>query len=58
MKIDDFVTMFKANTDKVACLKERVVTKYVPFLTKVAQCKAIVQSTMEIQEQADGKVIF
>ena len=58
MKIDDFVAAFKANSDKVACLKEHVTTKYVPFLTKVAQCKAIVQATMEIQEQKDGKVLF
>lgn len=58
MKIDDFVKVFNANNDKLACMKERVVKKYVPFLTKVAQCKAIVQATMEFQEQKDGKVLF
>lgn len=58
MKIDDFVKVFNANNDKLACLKEHVTTKYVPFLTKVAQCKSIVQATMELQPQEDGRVLF
>ena len=58
MTTNDFVATFKGNTetDRIVFLKEHVVNQYVPFLTKVAECKRIVQATSEISEIGeDGK---
>lgn len=57
MTIETFVATFNANNDKEAVCRERVIKKYVPFLTKVAECTRIVNATM-MEPDADGNMVY
>lgn len=45
MIVTEFIEKYNAVRDKSSFLKERIVTNYIPYLTKVAECKEIVEKT-------------
>lgn len=57
MTIETFVATFKSNNDKTACCKERIVKRYVPFLTKVTECNRVVNATM-VEPDAKGNMVY
>ncbi len=42
MNINEFVKEFNERTDKIQCVKEHIVKKYVPYEEKMAICKNII----------------
>ena len=57
MTIETFVATFKSNNDKAACCKERIVKRYVPFLTKVTECNRVVNATM-VEPDSKGNMVY
>lgn len=44
MNINLFIKEFNERTDKIQCIKEHIVEKYVPYEKKMAICKNIIES--------------
>lgn len=46
MKIDDFITEVLAARDKSLCMRNHIVTEYLPYAEKLAQCQKIAQASL------------
>ena len=59
MKIEEFVGYYNLAKDKKAeCEKCVRIDKYVPFLTKIAECDNIVNATMEHTDETTQVISF
>ena len=57
MQIKDFVDGFKATVNKESYCEKHIVNKYVPYLTKIAECNRIIDSTMA-RIDTNGNISF